>query len=173
MFDIMDKAAKIAKLGSSTRDKQKVISVSEVMYVFDILVAKYDAVEEGYILRDFTEDTDLVLLISKALEFFEYVVKQMEDTLAEYGISSPDRPPIPASTALNVEIFRDKYIFQVLFQSVQTLCGLVSRAFNHSPSPDIRKMFKEIMYRQLDINDLFYEYGKLKNLINEVPIYRP
>ena len=42
MVDIMDKVQKITEINKSTREKQEFINVSEVFYVWDILVTKLD-----------------------------------------------------------------------------------------------------------------------------------
>ncbi|MBU7005170.1 DUF3231 family protein [Phosphitispora fastidiosa] len=172
MVEIMDKIERIGQIGLSIGEKQNLIGVNESWYVWDMLVAKYDAIYTINILVNLTKDMDLMLLDKKILKLYVEVAKTMEGLLTEFGVPLPDRYPERVTAIGNVEVITDKYIYLTMFDTVQSIISLAARSFTQSMSPYIRKKFKKILLANVKLFDLIVEYGKMKNYLSMPPIYR-
>lgn len=171
-MDIMDKLEAITQIGKSTSEKQGMINVSEVFYVWDILVSKLDIMETMQILDNFIDDRDLKFIASILVKGLQSGIKDMEVLMNDYGIPFPDRPPAGSNSTVNLEQFTDKYIYGSILEGIQTFFPILSSGFMNSTSPLVRRKFKEHLLVTIELQEQIVEYGKLKGFINEPPVYR-
>lgn len=172
MVDIMDKIQSITEIGKTTSEKQKNINISGVFYIWDVLIIKYDILETISILRNFIDDNDLKFIVGQVTKSLETGIEHMEELMDDYGIPHPIRPPVDNKTTIKLEHFTDRYIYESIFEGVQSFFLVLSSGFMNSTAPKIRKAFKEHLYLTLELQDLIVEYGKLKGFINEPPNYK-
>lgn len=168
----MDKLQKVIDIGKSTRDKQKFINVSEVFYIWDILVMKLDIMETVQIFDNFIDDNDLKIIKGQVVTGLQTGITDMEKLMTEYSLPFPMRPPAGSNSANSLEDITDRDIYQSLFEAVQAFFPILSGGFMNSTSPKIRKAFKEHLLVTIELYEVMVEYGKLKGLLNEPPVYR-
>ncbi len=169
----MHKIQKLDLMLKSTKEKQSVININEVWYAWDILVAKYDAISISNIVVSHIEDTDLKLVSGSMVNLYKDIIKLMEGLLTEFGIPMPERPRERVKSTVNVEILNDKYIFNVMFEIVQSVIPVAASSFSKSTAPYVRSKFKTILFKNVNLFEELVEYGKLKNYLDKPPVYRP
>jgi hypothetical protein len=172
MVDIMDKLQGVTEIGKSTREKQATINVSEVFYIWDIQVMKFDMLETMHIIENFINDYDLKYIFNKIVDALKSGINEMEQLIKDYGIPFPVRPPIFSKTSTMWEHFTDRFIYEEIFGSIQSFFPILASAFMNATSPRVRKAFKNHLLLSVELQELIIEYGKLKGFLIETPIYR-
>lgn len=172
MVDIMEKIQRLTEIGKTTSEKRKNINVSEVFYIWDSLLLKHDVLETISILRNFIEDDDLKFIVGQVTKSLKTDIERMENLMNDYGIPQPIRPPVDNKTTIKLEHFTDRYIFESIFEGVQSFFPVLSSGFMNSTSPKARKAFKDHLLSAMELQDLIIEYGKLKGYLDEPPDYK-
>ncbi len=172
MADIMDKLHRVSEIGKSTREKQELINVSEVSYIWDIQIIKFDILEATNIIENFVKDADLKYILGKLQEGLKIGIESMENLITDYGIPFPMRPPVASKTTTMLEDFTDRFIYEDIFSAIQSFFPVLASAFMNSTNPKVRKAFKNHLLLTLELQELIIEYGKLKGFLNQPPVYR-
>ena len=175
IMDLLEVIAGIQqKAGKNTaKEGQKGIDVSEVWHMWDVLVAKYDAIESIHILSNFAQDKDLNFALNSILKHFEKGARKLEKMLLENAVPLPERPPQEANSAINLEVFTDKYIFTRSFGQLQGFVPILATAFIFSSTPRLKKLFKDHLISHLGMIDNLLLFGELKGYFSPLPIYQP
>lgn len=173
MLNLFDKLQRLSEMGRSSREKQELINVNEVFYIWDIVVNKYDILETIQIEAKYIHDKDLALLNGKMTSILTSGIEELEKLLHEYDIPFPERPPLQAKTTANVEDIRDRYIFTSMYESIHSFFPILGSAFMNSTSPKIRRILQDHLLLTMDFHNLLVEYGKLKGYLPQAPAYRP
>ena len=172
MVDILDKVQKVTDIGKSTQKKQSMLNVSEVFYVWDILVTKLDILDTMQIVDNYIESKDLKYIAGKLVEGLEEGIKEMEKLMSDYAIPFPIRPPAGSNTSVDLEHFTDRYIYENIYEGIQSFFPILSSGFMNSTSPKIRKAFKTHLLLTIELQELIVEYGKIKGFLDDPPVYR-
>lgn len=172
IVDVMDKLQKLTNINKSIREKQKFINVSEVFYIWDILVTKLDILETIQIFENFIEDNDLKLIKRQVADGITTGITDMEKLMNEYGLPFPMRPPAGSNTTISLEQITDRDIYQNLFEAVQAFFPMLASGFMNSTTPDVKKTFKNHLLLTIELQELMVEYGNLKAFLYEPPVYR-
>lgn len=173
IVDLMDKLQKITDIGKSAKDKQRIINVSEVFYIWDILVTKLDILETIQLYENFIEDYDLKVIKDGVKNGITTGITDMEKLMDSYALPFPERPPAGIKTTVDLEQLTDRYIYQGLFEAIQAFFYILASGFMNSYTPDIRKAIKNHLLLTIELQETLVDYGKLKGFLNEPPIYRP
>lgn len=168
----MDKLQKIAEIGKPVKEKQGTINVSEVFYVWDILVTKLDIMETVQIYDNFINDMDLKLISGQVKSGLQSGIDEMEKIMKEYGLPFPMRPPAGKKITIRLEYITDRDIFQSLFEAIQAFFPALASGVMNSTTPKIRKAIKAHLLLTMEIHETIVEYGKLKGFLNIPPAYR-
>ncbi|NLX90986.1 MAG: DUF3231 family protein [Firmicutes bacterium] len=171
MIDIMDKIQRITDIGKARYEKRKNINISEVFYIWDVLVVKHDILETVNIVRNFIEDIDLKFIVGKMEKALVTGIEDMEKLMNDYGIPYPPRPPADNKTTIKLEHFTDRYIYESIHEAIQAFFPILSSGFMNSTAPKVRKAFKDRLILTMELQDLIIEYGKLKGFLDEPPDY--
>lgn len=169
---ILETIEKIGDIGHSRQELQKQINIATAFHLWDHLVARYDIIETTHVLLNFVQDIDLHLVIKQGLKLLQSQADEVEDILSKYGIPLPQKPPAASTSALNVEVISDRYIFRRIFSGIQSFIPIHAAALIHSTSPKNREVFRRFIDAELDIYDKFLLYGQLKGWVVEPPAYR-
>jgi hypothetical protein len=172
MVDIIDKFQKIAEIGMSPEEKQGLINVSEVFYVWDILVTKLDILDNIHLIMNYIEDKDLDFIAHQLIDGLQSGINEMEKLMKDYGLPFPTQPPVDSNISCDIEAITDRYIFQTIFEGIQCFFPLLSSGFMNCTSAKIRKAFKKHLLLSMELQELIVDYGKLKGFLYEPPIYR-
>lgn len=171
-MDIFSGFQKISEIGTTVRDKQTLINVSEVWHLWDHLSERYSILNTTTIFRNFARDNDLRIVLDMGVKTLTQQVTDLEAVLGDYGIQLPYRPPTDVVSATQYEAIDDKYIFRRVFRGIQSFVETHAEAFLGSTSPIIRQKFKKFSIEEMDLYDKLIEYGKLKGFTLEPPPYR-
>lgn len=169
----MDKIQKITNIGKSARENQRIITVIEVFYIWDVLVTKLDALETLQVFEHMIEDNDLIIIKNKVKEGLTGGVDDMEVLMREYDLPFPMRPPADVSSTVHIESFSDRDLFQMLYEVIAAFFPILGIGFMQSTTPDVRKGIKKHLMITIELQEMLVEYGKLKGFLNEPPVYRP
>lgn len=172
MPDILDKIQSLSETGKSHIDKQRLINVNEVFYIWDIMVAKFDILETIGISESFIEDRDLKAISGQLAKGLQAGIDSMEKLMFDYSITFPVRPPADCNPTADIEYITDRYIYKSIFEGIQSFFPILSNGFMNSTSPKVRKAFKKHLLLSIELMELIVEYGKLKGYIDEPPFYR-
>ena len=170
--DVMEKVQQLTEIGKSAEEKQHLINVSEVFYVWDIMVMKYDILNTIRILENFINQKDLKFIAEQLAKGLTQGITAMELIMEDYSIPFPVRPPAGNKTTDCLENITEKYIFEAIYEGAQSFFPVLASGFMNSTSPKVRKAFKNHLLLTIELLELIVEYGKLKGLINEPPVYR-
>ena len=173
MVDIMDKLQKLTDTGKSIREKQRIINVVEVFYIWDVLVTKLDALETIQIFEHMIEDNDLAIIKNKVKEGLLVGIDDMEAIMREYDLPFPMRPPADVSSTVHIEVVNDRDIFQMFYEVIAAFFPILGIGFMQSTTPDVRKGLKNHLLMTMELQEMLVEYGKLKGFLNQPPVYRP
>lgn len=169
----MDKLKKVTDLGKSTREKQSVINVVEVFYIWDVLVTKLDALETLQVFEHMIQDMDLKVIKNKVKDGLLTGIDDMEVIMREYDLPFPMRPPVDVSSTVQVGGVSDKDIFQMLYEVIAAFFPILGIGFMQSTTPDVRKSLKKHLLLTIELQEMMVEYGKIKGFLDQPPVYRP
>ncbi len=169
---ITEKVQQLTEIGKSTKDKQALINVSEVFYVWDVMVMKYDILTKVKIMDNFIHDIDLKFISGQLAKGLITGIEDMEQIMQDHSIPFPVRPPAGNNTTANLENVTDQYIYEGLFSGIQSFFPVLASAFMNSTSPKVRKAMKSHLLLTIELQELIVEYGKLKGYLNQPPVYR-
>ncbi|AFM41424.1 Protein of unknown function (DUF3231) [Desulfosporosinus acidiphilus SJ4] len=172
MVDIMDKIQKVADIGKSVSEKQEIINVVEVFYIWDVLVTKLDALESIQIFEHMIEDNDLKIIKSKVKDGILKGIEDMEIIMRDYDLPFPMRPPADVSSIVYMESVKDRDIFQMFYEIIAAFFPVLGIGFMQSTTPDVRKSLKNHLLLTIELQEMLVEYGKLKGFLNHPPAYR-
>lgn len=171
-MDIIAKIQDLKEIGKSTSEKQQFINVSDVFYVWDILVTKHDIMETMNIIQNFVHDKDLKVIADQLVKGLVTGIQDMELILNDYGIPQPMRPPAGVKIDVSYENVTDQYIFESVQEGIQSFFYTLASGFMHSTSPKVRKVFKNHLLLTMQLQELIVDYGKLKGYLLEPPTYK-
>lgn len=163
---------RLSELGKSTRDKQTEISVAEVWHLHEHISLRYEVLETTNVLRSFIKSKDLKLTVAKGSKVLQEQIKDLEKLIKEYGINIPARPPFDSKSISRIEVINDRYIFRRIFRGIQSFIEHHTAAFIHSTSPKLREQYRKFLFKELELYDMYMEYGKQKGFLLVPPMYR-
>ena len=92
------------------------IGILEAGLLWDFLVARYNCVEKTQLYISQTHDKEFKKILSYGLKYsLEDQVNKVEDQMNKYKIPLPERPPKSVNTENSTVIYKDRYIFQEVF----------------------------------------------------------
>ena len=169
---LMETLKEIGDMGNSVNEKQKQISVTEVSNLWNMLIARYDAIDLTNFLKKHTDDKDLKLILNEGLDILNSQATRLEKILNKYGVPLTDKPVASGSPSVEIETLTDEKIFREVLRGMQQFLPFEARNFQTSVDPEVRNIFKNLMLEEMELYDNYMEYGKLKGWIHQPPVYR-
>ncbi|MCW3491640.1 hypothetical protein [Dethiobacter alkaliphilus] len=169
---IMEKVQQITEMGKSNKDLQGLINVSEVFYVWDIMVMKFDILTTVMLMENFIKDKDLKFIAAQLSKGLITGIEDMEQVMKDHSIPFPPRPPVSSNTTAVLEDITDQFIYGGFYESIQSFFPVLSGGFMNSTSPKVRNAIKSHLLLTIELQELIVEYGKLKGFLNPPPVYR-
>lgn len=168
LLDLYQKAVNITK---SSEEKQKEISISEVFHLSTHLKMRYDVLETTQILRNYAKSTDLLFILTQGEKILQAQIDSLEALMKEYKIPMPSRPPFNVNSTANFEPITDRYIYRRVLKGIQTFLPFHATAYIQSTLPEVKERFKAFLLEEIDLQDKFVEYGKIKGFTFIPPRY--
>ena len=163
---------KIFDMLKSTEEKQKDLSVGEVSHLSTHLTIRYGILETTNVLKNFTKDGDLRLIIDIGVKVIEGQVTILEKLMKEYSVYMPSRPPFDVKTSANIELISDRHIFRIVFRGIQSMIPFHAQAYTESTNSALREQFKSFLIEEIELFDGLREYGKIKGYEFVPPRYK-
>jgi len=163
---------RLGKLGKSTKEKQRLMSIADAYLIWTNLVAKYDALNFTSTSFTLTKDEDLKLVLTQGMSVLKRNIKILEGRMKELGIPLPDKPPEDVRITVDVNAITDRQIYKNIFGGIQGALSMLINAFSHATASRNREMFRQILAEEMDLYDQYREYGKVKGYLTEPPTFR-
>jgi len=124
----MEEIEQVSKLRKSRTERQKLINVIEVGFIWDILSSRYDTLENTKVFIGFVKDTDLRIILLEGEKFIQREIDRLEKIVTEFGIPSTKKPAANALSIFDTEVVTDEFIYKHTLAGIQsflpTLYGL-------------------------------------------------
>jgi hypothetical protein len=156
------------------KDTKEIIDTGEAFHLWDHLTFRYDNIHQTEIYIDVAHDKELKILLTLGLQnTLQKQTNMLEKECLHFGIPLPKRPASiiewPASFS---HIIHDDYIYRVIYIGIIGATLIHAVAVKQSVTNDrVRKIFIDLLESEINIQDDFIKYGKLKGYINEPPKY--
>lgn len=172
IVDVMDKLQRLTEIGKTAREKQRIINVVEVFYIWDVLVTKLDVLETLQIFENMIQDNDLTIIKDQVKKGLTSGIDDMEALMRDYDLPFPMRPPAAINSTVYIENVSDRDIFQMLYEAIQAFFPILGIGFMQSTTPEVRKGLKDHLMLTIELQEMLVEYGKVKGFLNQPPVYR-
>lgn len=157
---------------NNVETKQKQINIIESYNLWDILAAKYTALERLCILKTFAHDPDLKAIITMDVNDLKKDVRVLEIELEKHGIRGANNHIAEPATPLNNELYRDQFIAGELYLFLQENIEMLLRALRTTTTNDeLQNLFTKLVKDAIDRADRTAEYLKLRGWIGVPPMY--
>lgn len=172
LTQILEEIEQRFKFSKSRRDRQRLINVLEVGYIWDTLTTRYQSLETNKIFLGAVRDSDLKFILGQGEKFLKKEIERLEDLSVEFGIPTTKKPAENPLSIFDAEIFTDDYIYRHTLAGIQSFLPTIVIALTHAMSPMIRTLFQEFLTNELKLYSNFIEYGKIKSWVSTPPAYR-
>ncbi|MGF7186393.1 hypothetical protein GGQ84_002495 [Desulfitispora alkaliphila] len=169
---ILEEIEQRFKFNKSRKDRQHLINVLEVGFIWDILISRYQTVETTKIFLGFAKDTDLKFILQQGEKFLNKEIDRLEQVAVDFGIPTVKKPAENSLSIFDIEVVSDEYIYTHTLAGIQSYLPTLVTAFSHSTSSIIRTLFQEFLTEELKLYGNFFEYGMIKGWIKSPPTYR-
>ncbi|MDW7683837.1 MAG: spore coat protein [Bacillota bacterium] len=157
---------------TTNNDNAYQVNIGESYSLWDVLSAKYFALERLIILRTFAHDPDLKSIIATDIKDLENDVKIMEKALEKFGIAGANNHVLQPHSAVNAETFRDQFIAGEFFIFLQENIEMLLRALRLATSNDeVRDLFIKLVKDAINRADRMAQYLKIRGWIGVPPMY--
>lgn len=162
----------IGKADTATEPR---IDVGEAALIWDLLVARYQCVEETQIYHNFAHDSELrVLMQDVGIGLLERQVKELEEHLNKYQVPLPKRPPKTYNLRDGSEFMTDEFMFIKIFTGCQIFIDCLARAIRSTVTNDaLRSVFVKFLKDEIPLFDRLCKYGKQKGWLEPPPMFKP
>lgn len=148
------------------------ISTNEVYHLWSHLITRYQHIYQTNIFSTYTFNSDFQLLLTTGADILNKQAVRIEKKLLHYGVLLPEKHneiiPPPETT----ELYEDKFMFQTVLMGMRNAAVLHGSAVNDCILNDnVRALFKDLLYEEIDLITKFIKYGKLKGWVNITPSY--
>ncbi len=162
-------------IGRAETAQSPSLDSGEAFLLWDMLVSRYDIIENTQIYQNFGHDQDFKLLLQRGLnKTLEKEVNIMEKELNRYRIPLPNRPPKSVKIPANTGILEDQFMFKQIFTGIQAFLDNHVRTVRSVTTNDaLRDMFIRFAKEELDLFNDICKYGKSKGWLEIPPRYLP
>ncbi|WP_161821767.1 DUF3231 family protein [Sporotomaculum syntrophicum] len=124
------------------------------------------------LIKNFIHDADFVVYLSKTIEDLKKECHTIEKLMQKYSIAAPEPAVDNNKTSGNSEVLTDRNAAEVLYRFIRLDVNLMALSLKYPPTNDDIWSFmvgltKSALYRI----DSLIKYMKLKNWVNEPPLY--
>lgn len=154
------------------RNTKEDIDAGEAFHLWDHLTFRYDNIHQTEIYKNLVKDIDLKILITIGLqEILKKQEERLEKECLHFGIPLPKKPANIISWPEEASDFiKDDYLYRLLFIGIVGATLIHATAVKQALTNDrIRKLFIDLLLSEIDIQNRFITYGKIKGYINEAP----
>ena len=149
------------------------LETGAAFHLWDHLAFRYDNIHQTRIFSEFAYDRDFKLLLKNGNRVLDKQAQTLEKELLKFGIPLPERLSDVVTPPETSELLDDDYMYRILLTGIQGATEFHATSIKQTVINDrIRGLFKKLIIEELDLQDEFVKYGKLKGWLNPVPEYR-
>ncbi len=141
--------------------------------LWDHVNFRYDNIRKTKFYIGLIHDREFKMLVSRGLNKLDRQVRVLEKQSQKYGVPLQKRPPDKNVPLTKAHVISDTHIFRDILQGLQAAMILHSDAYKQCfHNDDIRQIFTDMLFDEIDYYDLCLKYGKRKGWLNAAPLYR-
>lgn len=155
-----------------TEERQKQLSVQEASNLWDLLKAKYDALEQLGVYQQFAHDLDLQVILGRLIKTIDKNKEILESLMKQFAVRGPDQYRFPVDWAGNPEALRDEYMAINVLTQLQSRILTMLRAIRTSlVNEQIRGTILRMVKTEFELVETMIDYVKLKGWVATPPLY--
>ncbi|WP_366923073.1 DUF3231 family protein [Metallumcola ferriviriculae] len=148
------------------------IDTAEAYHLWDHLTFRYDTVRKTYKFLTFAHDAEFKVILDRGMKELNGQVNMLENEVRRYGLPLPVKPPQVRPPTQNTEILEDDFMYREVLMGIQGAQTFHALALKQSVTNDrLRKLFSQLLLKEVNLFDDFVKFGKLKGWINKAPKY--
>ncbi|HBX22194.1 MAG TPA: DUF3231 domain-containing protein [Desulfotomaculum sp.] len=161
-------------LGFLKKNNPTQVDCQEAYNLWDALTSRYNTIQQVQIWHNFVHDKDFSLLVKHAyMELMDKQANKLEQTMNNYQLALPKRPPQNIHTPTNVEAYEDRFLASIAINMIQENITQQIRFIRTTlTSEPIRKIFIDFLGEGADLYDTAIKYVKLKGWLSIPPLYK-
>ncbi len=162
----------VPPLYKDLKNSDKRVASNEIWSLWKLLDNRYLSKHQTQYFIQYVSDKDFELVLSTGIEIVEKQINKLEEKLLYYGVNLPEKfSNIPTPEAQ--EQITDKYIFKLLFMSMQHSVTIEGFSMEELIiNSDIRKMIKNFIFEEIDVINNLIKYSKIKGWAPLDPQFR-
>lgn len=155
------------------KNTMEVIDVESIFNLWNVLVSRYQSVENLQMFKGLVHDKELIVMINSLLDYFSRQIEVVEKEAEKFNIKVPLRPPSEIKVSAQVNEVTDRFIYNRLLETLVNQILSLARAVRTTFTNDrIRSIFYEFLTKHFQQYDLLHKYGKLKGWDNVIPSFK-
>ena len=152
---------------NNPKEAKEELCAGEALHLWDHLTYRNDNIEITQTFIAFVKDGDFKLFLERGLQTLLKQARMLEKELMHFRIPLPNRPPNVRPPGAPSELIDDDNIFRWIFQGIQGALSMHAQSLIECTHNDqIRNIFKELLFSELDMLASVIKYGKLKGWLN-------
>lgn len=152
---------------------KEIVAANEIWELWSHLYYRYLHIQMTKIYNSYVNDPEFNLILTTGIKILEKQSKELENLLLNYGVSLPGKHPRNIPTPETKENFDDKFIFNIILDSMMKASTTHGFALMELVINDkLMDFFKDLLFNEIYFIDKLIRYGKVKGWIAEVPVYR-
>lgn len=161
-------------LGRAETAKKPKLDSGEAFLLWDMLLTRYDIIEQSQIWQNFAHDPEFKLLLKKGIEeSLENQINLLETEMNTFELPLPSRPPKSVRVFAGTGVLEDRFLFRQIFIGIQHMLEYQMRAVQAMITNDnLRKMVGEFLKEEIDTYDNLVKYGKVKGWVVAPPMFQ-
>ncbi len=150
------------------------LGAGEAFHLFDHLTFRYDNISQTEIYYAFAKDPEFKQMIKAGLQ--NSLKKQaaiLENELAHFGILLPKSPKDFNLPGNYTELIDDDHMYRMILAGIMGATIFHAQALKQSTVNDrVRRIFKDLLLKEIEYVDDLLRFGKLKGWLNPVPQFK-
>lgn len=146
----------------------------EAFHLWEHLTFRYDNIHQTDIYYTFAHDPDFKLILKTGLQdILKKQAQMLEKELTHFGIPLPKRPTNVFSVPSSTQMLDDDHMYRIVLTGMTGAASVHAQALKQCSTNDrVRKMFKDLLYSEIDFIDNFIKFGKTKSWLHPAPEFR-
>lgn len=154
-------------------EKEK-LDASEAFHLWDQLTFRYDNIALTETFKDLAKDVDLKTLFEAGLQLaLKKQATVLEKECSRFGIPLPSQQPSVISIPTQLTNYaQDELLYRNIYFGIIGATVLHALAVKQCVTNDrVRKIFIDLLISEIEIQNRFLKYGKMKGYIHTPPEY--
>lgn len=160
-------AYKTAKQG-----EKESLSVGEAYHIWHHINDRNMQSELSQLFHGFAHDGDFKLVLQAGVKTLAEQIKTIEKIALKHEILLPERPPASLKVPIDPESLEDQFMYAIVYKGIDDSIDMHIRAVLETLRNDsVREVFLKFFRVELEKQDHFLKFGKLKGWAKVPPVY--